>query len=95
MITFALEGLEGCFCLLWLTARAFFCVGAVLSHGDVPAGAHGGVHYHSPMGFMAYNHVRFSIYIIKAASDALLATTQSPANVLYAIHTCMKHFAGV
>jgi len=28
----------------------------LLSHGDIPAGVHGGIHYHSPMGFMAYNH---------------------------------------
>jgi hypothetical protein len=50
---------------LLLSAFAFevFCIFVttvtgtmLLSHGDIPAGSHGGIHYHSPMGFMAYNH---------------------------------------
>jgi len=28
----------------------------LLSHGDIPAGVHAGVHYHSPMGFLNHNH---------------------------------------
>lgn len=28
----------------------------LLSHGDIPAGIHAGVHYHSPMGFLNHNH---------------------------------------
>jgi hypothetical protein len=28
----------------------------LLSHGDIPAGAHAGIHYHSAMGFLNHNH---------------------------------------
>jgi hypothetical protein len=46
--SFALE----IFCIFVTTVTGTM----LLSHGDIPAGVHGGIHYHSPMGFMAFNH---------------------------------------
>ena len=46
--SFALE----VFCIFVTTVTGTM----LLSHGDSPAGAHAGIHYHSPMGFLSHNH---------------------------------------